>query len=403
MAKAWIALAALWVLPLVADDAPIVTEAEFVAAVEANGRTRAALGEDRALAEAAKVGAGLWPNPNLVALREEPGEGAETTVSLAWPLPSPGRRRLGLETATLGLEAADLRLAAASRALVLELTAAYARWALAFERKEEHKTQHLRLAALMATAWARARGGEISGLVARRLSVEAAQAESELAGAEAELARAHAALVGWWPELPAAAQPALPELLPVSPKPATPLARPDLLALERERARAERALELAGKWWAAPEIELGWKRLEAPVGSSSGAVVGLGWSLPLSDRRQAERLAAEARLSAATAELELAHARAGAELDGAFAAYRLLHRRAESARAAVTELAALTQAAEAAYGAGEADLTDFLDILRAAAAARLAALNTWEEALAAARALTQALGTPLSPSTGGLP
>jgi outer membrane protein TolC len=55
----------------------------------------------------------------------------------------------------------------------------------------------------------------------------------------------------------------------------------------------------------------------------------------------------------------------------------------------------VTLAATAAFRAGESSLTDLLDGLRAASAARLGEIDLREQALAAHRELEAALGRPL--------
>ncbi|HYO16648.1 MAG TPA: TolC family protein, partial [Thermoanaerobaculia bacterium] len=123
-------------------------------------------------------------------------------------------------------------------------------------------------------------------------------------------------------------------------------------------------------------------------------------TVPLFDRRQADRLEAEARLSTARVELELARARAAAERAGALAAYDRLRTEAIEAGRAAAEIGDLLAGAAAAYQLGESGLTDLLDTLRAALAARITALEVREAALAAQRDLEAATGRPLS---GDLP
>jgi cobalt-zinc-cadmium efflux system outer membrane protein len=125
--------------------------------------------------------------------------------------------------------------------------------------------------------------------------------------------------------------------------------------------------------------------------------------VPLFDRRQPDRLAAEARLLAARAELDLARARAEAERAGALAAFARLHGEAAEAERAAAETEGLLTGAAAAYRLGESGLTDFLDALRAALAVRETALELQEAALAAHRNLEAAAGRPLTSPAGGLP
>lgn len=390
--------------PLAAAEAvSTFTERAFVEAVLGNPAVEAMLVGERELARAETLRVALLPNPALEASREEPGAVAETTVTLRWALPRPDRRLLARGLAAKGLEGAEARLEAARLALRLELRAAFGGWALAWQRRELLAGQVARVVKLAEKQRWRAEAGEIAGLAARRLALEAAQAHSELAGAEAELAVARAAVAAWLPALPPEARPLLPALPPPPPVLPDLAERADLIARQRELERAEAQVRLSRKVLEAPSLELGWKRIEERDESASGAVVALGWTLPLFDRHQAEGLEAGARLAAARAAVELGRRRALAERDGALAAYRGLYSENQRVSQATAELETLTAGAEAAYGAGEADLTDLLDTLRATFAARLAALETREAALAAARALEAALGSTLTADLGDSP
>ncbi len=249
-------------------------------------------------------------------------------------------------------------------------------------------------------ARARAEAGEIPGLAARRFTLEEAQARADLGRAEARLAAARAAVAAWYPGIPQDARPAPPPLLPASGALPDPAARPDLVAREREVERAEALRRLSGKIFEAPALGLGWKRIEDRSAEASGPVVSAGWTVPLFDRRQADRREAEARLTTARADLELARVRARAERAGALAAYERLRAEAAEAERAAGETGGLLTGAATAYQLGESGLTDLLDTLRAALAARITALEVREAALAAQRDLEAATGRPLS---GDLP
>ena len=249
-------------------------------------------------------------------------------------------------------------------------------------------------------ARARARSGEIPGLAARRFTLEEAQARADLGRAEARLAGAWAVLTAWSPGIPQEARPA-PLPLPPAPGALPDVAgRPDLAAREREVERAEALRRLSGRIFEAPALGLGWKRVEDRSAEASGPVVSAGWTVPLFDRRQADRREAEARLTTARADLELARVRAQAERAGALAAYERLRAEAAEAERAAGETGTLLTGAATAYHLGESGLTDLLDTLRAALAARITALEIREAALAAQRDLEAATGRPFS---GDLP
>jgi cobalt-zinc-cadmium efflux system outer membrane protein len=386
---------------LTAQEAPTLTEEELLAAVTGEHPAAVALAGEREIAAAEALRASLLPNPEVEASVEDPdGAARETTAGVTWTPPLDGRRALRREAAAQGLAAAESRLEAARFRLRLDLRAAYAGWAFAWERRELLAAHLARLGELAERARARAQAGEIPGLAARRFTLEEAQARADLGRAEARLAAAGAALAAWYPGLPPGARPAAPPLPPAAGEAPDLASRPDLVAREREVERAEALRRLSARIFEAPALGLGWKRIEERSNEASGPVVSAGWTVPLFDRRQADRLEAEARLSASRADLELARVRARAERAGALATYDRLRTEAAEAGRAVSEAGDLLAGAAASYQLGESGLTDLLDTLRAVLAARIAALEIREAALEAQRDLEAASGRPL---TGDLP
>ncbi len=388
-------------LTLVAQEATTVTEADFLAAVTREHPAAVALAGEREIAAAEALRASLLPNPGIEASVEDPDGGArETTAGVTWTPPLDGRRALRREAAEKGLAAAESRLEAARLRLRLDLRETYADWAFAWERRELLAAHFAQLGELARRARARAEAGEIPGIAARRFTLEEAQARADLGRAEARLAAARSAMAVWHPGLPAGARPAAPPLPPPAGAVADLAGRPDLVAREREVERAETLRRLSARIYEAPELGLGWKRIEERSAEASGPVISAGWTVPLFDRRQADRLEAEARLSTARADLELARVRAQVERAGTLAAYDRLRTEAAEADLAAAETVDLLSGATAAYQLGESGLTDLLDTLRAALAARITALEVREAALAAQRDLEAVTGRPLS---GDLP
>jgi cobalt-zinc-cadmium efflux system outer membrane protein len=392
-----------------AQDAPPLTEEDFLAAIisdSADHPAVAALANERGIAAAEAVRASLLPNPSIEASVEDPdGAARETVAGVTWTPPLDGRRALRREVAEKGVAVAESRLEAARLRLRFELRAFYADWALTWERRELLAAHLARVGELAERSRARAAAGEVPGLAARRFTLEEAQARADLGRAEARLAAARSVLMAWVPGLPPTARPAVPALS----SPGTPpdlTRRPDLVAREREVERAEAVRRLSARIVEAPALGLGWKRIEERSTTASGPVVSAGWTVPLFDRRQADRLEAEARLSAARADLELARARAAAERAGALAAYQRLLAAAADADRSAADIDGLLTGATAAYQLGESGLTDLLDTLRAALAARLTTLEVREAALAAQRdleAASGAIGANARPLSGDLP
>lgn len=384
-----------------AQEAMTLTEEDFLAAVTGEHPAAVALLGEREIAAAEALRASLLESPTVEASVEEPGRAArETAAGVTWTPPLDGRRALRREAAEKGLAAAESRVEAARLRLRLDLRVAYADWALAWERRELLSAHLARVGELAERARARAQAGEIPGLAARRFTLEEAQARADLGRAEARLAAARAVLAAWVPEISQDARPAPLPLPPVPGALTDAASRPDLAAREHEVERAETLRRLSGKIFEAPALGLGWKRVEDRSAEASGPVVSAGWTVPLFDRRQADRREAEARLSTARADLELARVRAQAERAGALAAYERLRAEAAEAERVAGETGDLLSGASAAYQLGESGLTDLLDTLRAALAARITGLEVREAALAAQRDLEAATGRPFS---GDLP
>ncbi|HYO11922.1 MAG TPA: TolC family protein, partial [Thermoanaerobaculia bacterium] len=275
---------------LVAQEAPTLTEEEFLAAVTGDHPAAVALTGEREIAAAEAIRASLLPNPAIEASVEEPdGAARETTAGVTWTPPFDGRRTLRREAAEKGLAAAESRLEAARLRLRLDLREAYAEWALTWERRELLAAHLARVGELAERARARAASGEIPGLAARRFILEEAQARADLGRAEAGLAAARSALAAWYPGIPRDARPAAPPLPPATGAVPDLASRPDLAAREREVERAEAVRRLSERVFEAPALGLGWKRIEDRSADASGPVVSAGWTVPLFDRRQADR------------------------------------------------------------------------------------------------------------------
>lgn len=379
-----------------AQETAVFSEDAFLAAATASRSAESVLTSERDLAAAEVLRASLWPNPTLEASREQPGRSVrETSAAVAWTPPFDGRRKLRQEAARIGLDAATKRLEGGRFALRRRLRTIYAEWAMAWDGRALLIAHLDRVAELARRAREQAKAGEIPGLVARRFSLEEAQVRADLGRAEARLAVARGAVAAWAPEISASSRPITPRLPSVDPAPADLAGRPDLAALGREVERAETLRTLSGKLWEMPVLGLGWKRIEERSQAADGPVFSAGWTIPLFDRRRADRLESEARLSSARGELDLVSARASAEAFAARDAYDRLRAEALAAEQVAEETGDLLIGATAAYQQGESSLTDLLDAFRSGLGAHLTTLELRDAALAALRDLEAALGRPL--------
>lgn len=368
----------------------VVTEAELLAALAPEAPAAKALAGEPGAAAARLTAARQMDNPEIGVAREDAPD-VEWTLGVAWTPPLDGRRALAREAAAAGVEAAESGLGARLFALRRELRAIYAGWALASERRMLLAGYQVAVEELAARLTRQAEAGEASGLEAGRLELAALRARAELERAEADLEQRRAAVRVWLAGLPDDAVPERPDL----PEASVELdpARHDLEALRSEVEQRRLETRLSRRFTAAPELEAGWKQVEAGGLTFEGPVFGIRWSVPVADRRQAEREAASAELEAAEARLVLAERRAAAELDGARAAYSRL-RRAVFATEPAAAPRLLTAATEA-YRLGEVTIAELFDTLDALRDAHLDHLDLYAAALAAQRDLEKAVGRSL--------
>jgi cobalt-zinc-cadmium efflux system outer membrane protein len=372
-----------------------VSEEEFLSAFSAESTAVRALTEGLARAEATRQRAGVLSNPRLDFWREQPDANPRVTNwTLAWTPPLDGRYGLGKQAADAGLAAARERLAGDKAALRREIRAAFAAWSQAFERRVAGRRLLDRVHGLAETERQRARVGEESGLSARRFTLAEAEVRAGLATVEASLATAEAVARAWRPDLAPDATPA-PLMPPDPPAQADPEASPELraLAFEAEQATLER--QRAGRFVAFPTLQFGWQQIDDAGVGRSGPIFAAGWTIPLFDRDQGARAEAEGRRLAAAARLELARAQLHARVSGGGAAYRALVAASREAARVSGDAERVMTGATAAYRAGEGSLTDLLDSLRSATAARLGEIDLRAQAMESHRELEAALGRPL--------
>jgi cobalt-zinc-cadmium efflux system outer membrane protein len=141
----------------------------------------------------------------------------------------------------------------------------------------------------------------------------------------------------------------------------------------------------------------GWQTVDEVGVEVSGPVMGVAWPIPIFDRQQGDRDAANATVAAARASLDLETARVSAELAAASAGYDRLRDAALSAVDSVAIGDNVLASATARFEAGESDVTELLETVRGVISARLAALDLYAAALAAHRELDMLMGRSWSP------
>lgn len=377
-----------------AQAPPILTETEFLSVLDETHPAVRESAESVALAEAGLRGTTTFDNPVIGAVREEPSSSVgQIEIMVSWQLPDVGRgariaahqRQIDAAKAHFAQRLADHRLA---------MRKVYADWAVADQRQRRLSIRAERVELLAKREARRSEKGEISGLEAHRLRLAASALRSRVAMAAAEAEQARARVTAWYVELPDGVRPMLPELPPV---PSVDGSNLMVLAAEEDLAAAKLAIMAARRVVSSPEISLGWLRQEAGSESLDGPIIGLAWSVPLFDRKQAARDTAEAKRKTAEARL----GRVQREVDTSRVSARNSLTHLSTALAQTRQDLAINDrildGAEAAFRHGEVPLTDLLETHRSVVEAELAMLDLHAAALAAHRDLEGLAGSATSP------
>ena len=406
-------LPVLFAAPVLAQEPPdnstveIVTEAEFLATLHPSHPAIAESSAVLAEARARLPEASAFENPVLGAELEDPsGPERQTEWTLSWQLPH-AERRFKIEAAERNVEATAADFAQAILNHRLTMRRIYSDWAVAVERRVRLERHWQRVQALVQRETLRAERGESSGLAARRLALAARAIEARLALLTHAETQTRAEARSWSPDLPLTAQPQLPETVVTPELLAAPSSSGDptdeghpwfeAARLEIDVARLEQ--QAAGRILSSPELMVGWQRQELGPATVDGSLVGLSWSLPLFQRRQADQALAEARLSAAEARLQRRLHEFAAQRSATADSYRALTTALTEVKAAQAEQEVILRGAEAAFQHGELSLTDLLEILRAVTDADMSLLDLHAEALAMSRELERLAGPRAISST----
>ncbi len=260
--------------------------------------------------EAETLQAGLRPNPELGLEVENFGgsggasgfDGAETTLSLSQLLERGGKRKHGREAARLDRELAEWDYEALRHRLYAEVTAAFVDL-LAAQEQERIAGELVAVAEQsLATMTRRVEAGAVSPVEETRARVALARSRLDRRAAQQRLDAARVELASLWGSVAPRFDRAVGDLEPVSAPPpledlrARAADNPDLARWDTElaRRRADIALERAlGATDLA--VEAGVRHLGET--DDVAFTVGVAVPLPISDRNQGGRRAAEFRLS----------------------------------------------------------------------------------------------------------
>lgn len=413
------ALSAALLASIPASAGEAVGASDFLTLEQARERARitsprlAAARETIAAARGEERQAGAFPNPVFGYERDQTfrsGEMIEEDVALIeQPVEIGGQRGLRREVARRRRTSAEAALRVAEIELDFEVTRAFAQALAADERASQTQRAAEAFVQAREASRQRRRAGDVSGYDDRRLALEVARYEALRAQARSKQRAARLALAesiespermrrlieAHLQEPPDADPPSvsLEELLEIA------LAgHPRLRAAEAEAAAADSAARLAGRGWVpTPVIGAGYKREhEAGTGSFEGYVAAISLPLPLWDRGQGDREAAEARARRAQADLRRLRRRVVQELDTAWTAY---HAAADSLAALMPHLgreaSAAVDAARMSYAEGEIRLIEWLDAVRAYQEAAATYADVRAEVWIQHATLQRAAGVPL--------
>ncbi len=373
------------------EEPRAITPGELVERVLASDPRLAALDARVAASRAEPRAARLWANPALSFRRESVSEAGASVdddyVELTLPLDLSGRRGHRAASLAAGSDAVSGDAETRRHELVLAALAAYrdAAWALA--RADILREGRAALARVAASLRSRHTEGDASGYDLGRIETELASFDDLLAEATTEAGIAERALARAAGMPDGALRPATPLEAPTPPAPSATLVSDALASRGERRAAASRVRQeeelgiVAERAWI-PGLELGGgaKSVKAGGETASGWVAGIGLTLPLFDRGQADRDRSRARIAEAKAELDAIDRRIRGEVEDA--ATRLAGQvsrlnRLDTEQSPRAEQ--LARRAEVAFSEGEIGAFELADAHRTARDARLRALDVrWQ-------------------------
>ena len=374
----------------VAQEPRVLTEAEYLSALDEKHPAVRESVQALARAEARVTAARTFANPVLEGIREDPaGPIGQTDILVSWQIPG-AERGPEIEARESEVQAVRTRLAHEFRTYRLAMREAYAGWAVANARRQRLAARAERVESLARREAARAERGEASGLEANRLRLAAATLRSRVVLAEVASEGARAEAAAWRPDLPVDTYPVLPD---PPDAPSLDGVGTGVRAAEADLAAAELAREATRRTMASPEVTVGWRRQDLTPGAVDGPIFGFAWSLPFFDRRQASRETANAGLEAARARLELIEREVTVSRGAASNNFARLSAALAEVLRELDGSDRMLDGAEAAFRQGEASVTDLLETHRSVTEAELAVLDLHEAALAAHRELERVAGS----------
>jgi cobalt-zinc-cadmium efflux system outer membrane protein len=388
-------LSLLLIAPTAMTRAAALREADAIALALARAEPAALDRAEVAEADAAAEAVPRLENPDIAVSRERVSgrlmTETEWRAGLTQPVGVAGAQSRARRAAVTEAEAMRAEVARRREQRVADVRTAYARCRAAEDRERVIAEQARRLGRVERAVALRASAGDASGYDRRRIALEAGSvaARQATAAGDTRVACIELALLTGRPDA-RAGEP----LLPAQPAvPSDPAVRADL-ASQRLRAEAARLTADAARRRQVPDLAVGvgYRRVEEAGRQADGAALSLGVRLPLFSSGAAQRRAAEARASAAQAEILLLDAEIDAERKAAMARADATASAAAIAARAAVDAERITEISVAGYQGGETTITELVDGIRAGSEARLEAIDHAERARLARVQLELALG-----------
>lgn len=323
-----------------------------------------------AIAEGARLQAGLRPNPELSLLREgaSAASGRTDTYQLSQPIELGDKRgaRIRLAEHEQALARGEVGVTAAE--VRASVTAAYLD-ALTAQEHVDLARESLSLAAKATNAAGRrVAAGKISPLEQTRSSVAEAGARLELSQAQADAALARRRLAACWGSTEPEQRPLVTPDLNLAAIPPLPALQARLEASpQMQRARLQVAREAAqvalAKADRVPDVTLTLGRKTDSLSNASQTVVGVSMPLPLFNRNQGNLLSALRRADKARTDAEVEYLRATQALADAHQRATVAQEQLDSMRQEI--LPAAQSAFNAAVTGFELGKFGFIDVLDA--------------------------------------
>ncbi len=374
----------------------VVSESAFLSAVDASHPALAEATAALALARANVLAARTLDNPTLGVVREDlSGPNEQIDWSVSWQLPQVGRRSR-VAAREEDVAAAKALRAQAERSLRASMRQDFAEWSLAAARLERLSVYADRVQRLAEREHLRVAQGEAAGLDAQRLDLATGVLRARVAQAAAAVEQARTKAAIWSPGLPRHARPLLPK------RPSAPNLgdrHPLVDAAHRKLAAARLDREAVARFVRTPEVQVGWQHARSGEASADGPTMGVRWSVPLLGRNRAEKSASEAEIPRAQKRIEQVQREVARSRAGTAASFERLTNALTEAEASQNLHERMLTSIEAAFGHGEATVTDLLDIHRSVTESELAVLDLYEAVLALHRDLEQLAGDTENPPT----